>query len=44
VGRVPIASCDFSTREYSYVDKEGDFGLDSFNLTADDHLYKVSIY
>ncbi|GMT24114.1 hypothetical protein PFISCL1PPCAC_15411 [Pristionchus fissidentatus] len=34
--RIPIASCDFSTREYSYVEKEGDFQLESFTLAPED--------
>ncbi|WKY04174.1 hypothetical protein Q1695_005281 [Nippostrongylus brasiliensis] len=41
IGRVPIASCDFSTREYSYAETPGDFALASFNLTEEDFLYKI---
>uniref|UniRef100_A0AC35GP55 Glucosylceramidase n=2 Tax=Panagrolaimus sp. PS1159 TaxID=55785 RepID=A0AC35GP55_9BILA len=33
IGRVPMASCDFSTHEYSYDDIENDFNLINFNLT-----------
>lgn len=36
VARIPIASCDFSTREYSYVEREGDFQLESFTLLPED--------
>jgi len=35
IGRVPMASCDFSTHEYAYV-AEGDFAANSFNLTKED--------
>uniref|UniRef100_A0A915E836 Glucosylceramidase n=1 Tax=Ditylenchus dipsaci TaxID=166011 RepID=A0A915E836_9BILA len=41
IGRVPIASCDFSTREYSYLDKENDFELESFALAKEDFDYKI---
>lgn len=41
IGRIPIASCDFSTHEYSYADQIGDFNLTSFNLTEEDLKYKV---
>lgn len=36
LARIPIASCDFSTREYSYVEREGDFQLESFSLAPED--------
>lgn len=36
IARIPIASCDFSTREYSYVEREGDFQLESFSLAPED--------
>lgn len=39
--RVPMASCDFSTHEYSYDDVENDFDLRSFNLTIEDYKYKI---
>ncbi|VDL77952.1 unnamed protein product [Nippostrongylus brasiliensis] len=39
-GRVPMASNDFSTHEYSYDDTSGDFALTSFNLTIEDFQYK----
>ncbi|KJH42620.1 O-Glycosyl hydrolase family 30 [Dictyocaulus viviparus] len=42
LGRVPIASTDFSTREYSYADKVDDFEMKSFSLAEDDYKYKGS--
>ncbi|CAJ0929217.1 unnamed protein product, partial [Mesorhabditis belari] len=39
--RVPMASCDFSTREYSYADVAGDFDLVNFNLTQEDFQLKI---
>lgn len=36
-----MASCDFSTRIYTYLDKEGDFSLESFNLQVEDIKLKV---
>uniref|UniRef100_A0A915D8V7 Glucosylceramidase n=1 Tax=Ditylenchus dipsaci TaxID=166011 RepID=A0A915D8V7_9BILA len=50
VGRVPMASCDFSTHEYSYLDKQDDFSLESFALAPEDlelkipHLLKAMNY
>ncbi|KAI1700264.1 glycosyl hydrolase family 30 TIM-barrel domain-containing protein [Ditylenchus destructor] len=41
VGRVPMASCDFSTHAYSYCDTSGDFNLTTFNLTVEDFVLKV---
>uniref|UniRef100_A0A914M5N4 Glucosylceramidase n=1 Tax=Meloidogyne incognita TaxID=6306 RepID=A0A914M5N4_MELIC len=41
IGRVPIASTDFSTREYSYVEQEGDFELITFSLAKEDFEYKI---
>ncbi|KAI1716634.1 glycosyl hydrolase family 30 TIM-barrel domain-containing protein [Ditylenchus destructor] len=41
VGRVPIASTDFSTREYSYLEKEDDFDLESFALAQEDLDLKI---
>ncbi|KAI1716646.1 glycosyl hydrolase family 30 TIM-barrel domain-containing protein [Ditylenchus destructor] len=41
VGRVPIASCDFSTREYSYLDKADDFNLTTFSLAPEDMKFKI---
>uniref|UniRef100_A0A8R1DZ15 Glucosylceramidase n=1 Tax=Caenorhabditis japonica TaxID=281687 RepID=A0A8R1DZ15_CAEJA len=40
-GRVPMASTDFSTHEYSYDDVQFDFSLDNFNLTTEDFEYKI---
>ncbi|CAD5228539.1 unnamed protein product [Bursaphelenchus xylophilus] len=42
LGRVPIASTDFSWGEYSYLDKEDDFDLRTFNLTKEDFDLKIS--
>lgn len=36
-----MASCDFSTREYSYDDVEGDLALRHFRLAREDLQYKV---
>ncbi|CAG2170912.1 unnamed protein product [Oppiella nova] len=42
LGRVPIASSDFSTHGYSYDDKSvGDFEFKHFALTAEDFDYKI---
>ncbi|KAI8774774.1 glucosylceramidase [Biomphalaria glabrata] len=41
IGRVPIASCDFSTRAYSYDDVPGDFNLSQFTLAPEDFKYKI---
>ncbi|EYC05976.1 hypothetical protein Y032_0079g1284 [Ancylostoma ceylanicum] len=41
LGRVPIASTDFSTREYSYADVEGDMKMTGFSLTDEDFDYKI---
>ncbi|CAJ0579709.1 unnamed protein product, partial [Mesorhabditis spiculigera] len=41
ITRVPMASCDFSTREYSYSEVANDFELAHFNLTQEDYLYKI---
>uniref|UniRef100_A0A7E4UUW6 Glucosylceramidase n=1 Tax=Panagrellus redivivus TaxID=6233 RepID=A0A7E4UUW6_PANRE len=41
LGRVPIASTDFSTHPYSYNDHDGDFNMDNFALTFEDHQYKI---
>lgn len=42
-GRVPIASCDFSTFEYSYCDTPDDFEMKTFSLATEDLVLKVSI-
>jgi glucosylceramidase len=44
LGRVPIASCDFSTRVYSYCDTVGDFQLKTFSLAREDFAFKVSAF
>lgn len=43
MGRIPMASCDFSTHSYSYDDFENDFELTNFSLTKEDTKYKVSV-
>ncbi|CAI5449246.1 unnamed protein product [Caenorhabditis angaria] len=40
-GRVPMASTDFSTHEYSYNDLDLDFLLQNFSLAAEDFNYKI---
>ncbi|XP_023235439.1 glucosylceramidase-like [Centruroides sculpturatus] len=42
-GRVPIASCDFSTHVYSYDDVPGDANLTHFNLTEEDSKLKIPL-
>ncbi|XP_052802399.1 lysosomal acid glucosylceramidase-like [Mya arenaria] len=41
VGRIPMASCDFSTRIYSYDDNEGDLSLEKFSLAEEDLNHKI---
>ncbi|XP_015911186.2 lysosomal acid glucosylceramidase [Parasteatoda tepidariorum] len=41
MGRIPIASCDFSTHPYSYADVKDDFKLEHFQLAKEDLLYKI---
>lgn len=43
VVRVPMASCDFSTRLYTYADTPGDYNLDNFTLAPEDINMKVSL-
>lgn len=43
VGRVPMASCDFSTHEYSYDDVADDFELSNFSLATEDGKYKIPL-
>lgn len=43
IGRIPMASCDFSTHEYSYDDHENDFSLSNFSLAQEDVLYKIPL-
>lgn len=44
VVRVPMASCDFSTRLYTYADTPGDYDLKSFALAPEDVKMKVSVF
>lgn len=41
LARVPIASTDFSTREYSYADEVGDLKMEKFSLADEDFKYKI---
>lgn len=41
VVRVPMASCDFSTRLYTYADTPGDYDLANFTLAPEDVHMKV---
>ncbi|XP_048338936.1 lysosomal acid glucosylceramidase-like [Sphaerodactylus townsendi] len=41
--RVPMASCDFSVRLYTYDDSENDFELKNFSLTEEDTKMKIPI-
>uniref|UniRef100_A0A8D0HA90 Glucosylceramidase n=1 Tax=Sphenodon punctatus TaxID=8508 RepID=A0A8D0HA90_SPHPU len=41
--RVPMASCDFSVRLYTYADWPGDFQLKNFSLTEEDTKLKIPI-
>lgn len=41
LGRIPMASCDFSTHPYSYDDIPGDFMLQNFSLAEEDTKYKI---
>lgn len=41
MGRIPMASCDFSRRVYSYDDSEGDLALSKFSLAEEDVLFKI---
>ncbi|XP_071785392.1 lysosomal acid glucosylceramidase-like [Asterias amurensis] len=43
LGRVPIHSCDFSTREYSYDNTPGDYELSRFELVEEDTKYKIPV-
>ena len=43
LGRVPIASCDYSTREYTYLDAVDDFNLTTFALAKEDLMYKIPV-
>lgn len=41
--RVPMASCDFSIRIYTYADTPNDFQLSNFSLPEEDTKLKVGI-
>ncbi|CAG9533307.1 unnamed protein product [Cercopithifilaria johnstoni] len=41
IGRVPIASTDFSTHAYSYDDSPKDFTLSNFSLAEEDFKFKI---
>jgi len=43
VVRIPMASCDYSVREYTYLDKRDDFNLTSFALAKEDLEYKIPL-
>lgn len=41
IARVPMASCDFSVRTYTYNDVPGDLSMWNFSLTQEDFTLKV---
>uniref|UniRef100_A0A8C5EWS7 Glucosylceramidase n=1 Tax=Gouania willdenowi TaxID=441366 RepID=A0A8C5EWS7_GOUWI len=41
--RVPMASCDFSTRLYTYADTPADYNLDGFTLAPEDVNMKIPL-
>lgn len=41
IGRVPMASCDFSIRLYTYNDVPGDLDMTNFALTTEDLSLKI---
>lgn len=41
VARIPMASTDFSTRLYTYLDLPGDFNLTTFSLAEEDLRLKI---
>ncbi|XP_071988396.1 lysosomal acid glucosylceramidase isoform X2 [Engystomops pustulosus] len=41
--RVPMASCDFSIRIYTYLDQDGDFSLQNFSLQEEDLRLKIPL-
>ncbi|XP_076443700.1 lysosomal acid glucosylceramidase-like [Babylonia areolata] len=41
IGRIPMASCDFSTHPYSYDDVDGDLDLVHFTLAPEDLKLKI---
>lgn len=43
VVRVPMASCDFSTRLYTYADTPEDYNLEHFTLAPEDTQHKIPL-
>ncbi|KAL3841983.1 hypothetical protein ACJMK2_020059 [Sinanodonta woodiana] len=43
IGRIPMASCDFSTYPYSYDNTSGDFEMTKFSLQYEDMHYKIPL-
>ncbi|XP_077455890.1 lysosomal acid glucosylceramidase [Stigmatopora argus] len=43
VVRVPMASCDFSTRLYTYADSKDDYSLHNFTLAPEDVHMKIPL-
>ncbi|CAN7939571.1 unnamed protein product, partial [Ixodes hexagonus] len=41
IGRVPMASCDFSVRQYTYNDVPGNLDMTEFALTTEDFSLKI---
>lgn len=41
IGRIPVASCDFSARKYTYDDSPGDFEMSNFTLAPEDFGLKI---
>ena len=41
--RIPMASCDYSTRQYTYLDTKDDFNLTTFALAKEDTDYKIPL-
>ncbi|XP_049270088.1 putative glucosylceramidase 4 [Rhipicephalus sanguineus] len=41
IGRIPLASCDFSERKYTYDDTPGDLELKNFTLAPEDFEIKI---
>ena len=41
--RIPIASCDYSTHNYTYLDTKDDFNLTTFSLALEDIKYKIPL-
>ncbi|XP_002122773.2 lysosomal acid glucosylceramidase-like [Ciona intestinalis] len=41
MGRIPMASVDFSTHLYTYADQPNDFEMKNFSLASEDFQYKI---